>query len=379
MALQDYVKDDQYDNKDHRNEGKSIRDPYLRHGNNDHEQVNNRDKVNDLMSVRTEDKSRKRLFHHLLRILAVVLFLGIFICLTVFFFLYDFDKGSSDEVIFVGKSNIATVPSNTVDSTSILSENGDILPESKQNITLVPEKKVAVTPEKKVTSAPVQTSSNNTKKEVKPTNQQTYYYDNHSQYDYLAQYDNHSQYEGLSQYDNSFQYENLSRYDNRFQYENLSRYDNSFQYENLFQSKYKYQYDNYRYEDYYANNWNGQRFNEINSNYFSYSEPQVSFPESFKQREETTFSSSKKSYPVIGERAYNDYLEKNLRKLPDSACDGEYGKIILMFKVNERGRPYDIAILRSLCPTVDEEAIRLLQTGSNWTPCDNYARIEIYF
>ena len=355
MALQDYVKDDQYDNKDHRNEGKSIRDPYLRHENNDHEQVNNRNKVNDLMSVKTEDKSRKRQFRHLLRVLAIVLFLGIFICLTVFFFLYDFDKGTSDDIIFVGNSNVANVPSNTVDSTSVLGENGDITPESEQNIIPVPEKKVTVTPEKKITSVPVKTSSNNTKKEVKPTNQQTYNYDNRSQYDYLAQYDNRSQYGGQSQYDNSFRYEDL------------------------FQSKDKYQYDKYRYEDNYRDYRSGQSYYETTGNYRSYGESQVSFPESFRLKEETTDYSSKKSYPVIGEKAYNDYLEKNLRKIPDNVCGENHGKIILLFKVNTKGRPYDIAILRSLCPSVDELAIRLLQEGSNWTPCENYARLEIYF
>ena len=366
MALQDYVKDDQYDNKDHRNEGKSIRDPYLRHENEDHEQVNNRNKVNDLMSVRTEDKSRKKLFRRLLRVLAIILFLGMFICLTVFFFIYDFDKSTSDDVILVGNSNITTVPSNTVDSTSVPDDNSDITSVPEIKVTSAPTKIVTPAPAKNTTSGSTKTS--NVKKKSQPTNQQMYFYDN------FSRYDNRYQYGDLSKYDYNYQYQNPSRYDYNYQYQNPSRYDKSFQYEDLFRSKGKNQYT-----DYYADNRNGQRFNEISHNDYSYNEPQVSFPESFKQRAEKIDNSSKKSYPVIGEKAYNDYLEKNLRKLPDNACGGNYGKLILMFKVDPKGRPFDIAVLRSLCKSVDEEAIRLLKEGSDWTACDNYARLEIIF
>ena len=376
MALQDYVKDDQYDNRDHRNGEKSMRDPYLRHENKDHEPVNNRNVVNDLMSIKPEDKSRKRQFRRFLRVLAVIVFLGLFICLTVFFFIYDFEKSGSEDVIFVGNSNTATIPSNTLSNTAAPDENKDITPITKSNSAPTPTIKVTPVPPakkiipasgNKVASNTVQTGSNNIKKQAKPTNQQAYFYDNFSQYDYTHQYDNHFQYEYSPRYNNNFQYEDWSRYDNNFRYEDRSRYDNHFRYEDLF-----------KYEDNYRAYRNIQPSYEISGNYLSYSDSRVSFPESFKQREVTTGNSVKKSYPVIGERAYNEYLEKNLRKFPNNACGENNGKIILMFKVNAKGRPFDIAILRSLCQSIDEEAIRLLEGGSNWTPCDNYARLEIY-
>jgi hypothetical protein len=83
--------------------------------------------------------------------------------------------------------------------------------------------------------------------------------------------------------------------------------------------------------------------------------------------------------PVIGESAYKEYLEKNRKRSGGSASESKHGKVILLFQVNEKGRPVKITVLRSLSQEADNEAIRLLQNGPNWTISEKNARLEILF
>jgi len=86
------------------------------------------------------------------------------------------------------------------------------------------------------------------------------------------------------------------------------------------------------------------------------------------------------STPVAGEKAYNDYIEKNRRPLSKyDDCSSLHGKVILSFKVNKQGRPEDITVFRSLCRAADREAIRLLQNGPDWTVNNKVNRLEINF
>ena len=109
----------------------------------------------------------------------------------------------------------------------------------------------------------------------------------------------------------------------------------------------------------------------------------TSFPEVKKETEvimETTNDFDKPSMPVGGEKAFNDYIEKNRRQLTAyDDCGAIHGNVILTFKVNRRGRPEEINILRSLCRSADREAIRLLQNGPDWTVSDSTIRLEINF
>ena len=83
--------------------------------------------------------------------------------------------------------------------------------------------------------------------------------------------------------------------------------------------------------------------------------------------------------PVSGDKAFKDYIENNQWQLSDANCRNQQGKVILLFKVNAHGRPFDIAVLRSLCPAADKEAVRLLQNSPDWTVSDYINRLEIIF
>ena len=86
------------------------------------------------------------------------------------------------------------------------------------------------------------------------------------------------------------------------------------------------------------------------------------------------------SKPVAGEKAYNDYIEKNRNPLSSyDDCGSLHGKVILSFSVNKQGRPEEINIFRSLCRAADKEAIRLLQNGPDWTVSNKVTRLEINF
>ena len=83
------------------------------------------------------------------------------------------------------------------------------------------------------------------------------------------------------------------------------------------------------------------------------------------------------SKPVVGEKAYIEYLESNVKKLSNNICEGRHGTVILLFNVNEKGRPVNIAVLRSLCREADREVIRILQNGPDWTVSNLTARLEV--
>jgi len=83
--------------------------------------------------------------------------------------------------------------------------------------------------------------------------------------------------------------------------------------------------------------------------------------------------------PASGEAAYSDYIKTNRKPVTSDPGEMRQGKVILMFNVNESGRPVDISVLRSLNQAADKEAIRLLQNGPKWTASDKNAYLEVEF
>lgn len=81
--------------------------------------------------------------------------------------------------------------------------------------------------------------------------------------------------------------------------------------------------------------------------------------------------------PVIGKKAYQDYLKTNCIQPSEKSC--KKGEVTIEFRVNYQGRPYDIQVIKSLCPEADVEAIRLIEKGSNWTYGTKKIKINIKF
>ncbi len=82
--------------------------------------------------------------------------------------------------------------------------------------------------------------------------------------------------------------------------------------------------------------------------------------------------------PEMGYSAYRRYLSDNLAT-PTDECANVKGRVVLTFNVNSSGRPYNIQVKRSLCPSADQEAIRLVNEGGRWTIGDGQVRLSIKF
>ena len=70
--------------------------------------------------------------------------------------------------------------------------------------------------------------------------------------------------------------------------------------------------------------------------------------------------------PKGGFKKYEKYIRQNLHK-PQAAIDaGVNGTVTLGFQIDEKGKPIDIKVSRSLGHGYDEEAVRLLENGPKW-------------
>jgi hypothetical protein len=83
--------------------------------------------------------------------------------------------------------------------------------------------------------------------------------------------------------------------------------------------------------------------------------------------------------PVSGEKAYRKYLKDNRIRPVDEACKDVRGDVKLRLSVDTNGRPMGITIIKSLCPSADREAIRLIEEGPDWTPGNKTAEITVKF
>lgn len=86
-----------------------------------------------------------------------------------------------------------------------------------------------------------------------------------------------------------------------------------------------------------------------------------------------------KPEPIGGMKEYKKYIEQNLVRPSDPSCQKIKGKVFLQFSVNTSGHPKNITVKKSLCPSLDQEAIRLLKDGPKWKAGNTTAEIEVKF
>jgi len=70
--------------------------------------------------------------------------------------------------------------------------------------------------------------------------------------------------------------------------------------------------------------------------------------------------------PVTGIQAYMDYIQRNLKHPTDEECRDVKGAVVVMFKIGQSGRPYNIRVTQGLCSSINKEAIRLIINGPDW-------------
>lgn len=69
-----------------------------------------------------------------------------------------------------------------------------------------------------------------------------------------------------------------------------------------------------------------------------------------------------------GFEALIKYLDDNVRYPDEALKDAIEGKVIVRFDVNKDGSISDIAIVRSLQPLLDAEAVRVINAMPKWNP-----------
>ncbi len=82
-----------------------------------------------------------------------------------------------------------------------------------------------------------------------------------------------------------------------------------------------------------------------------------------------------KPQPVIGMKAYKEYLKSNAKLSGDSS--NSKGKVTVSFYLDASGKPYNIQVEKSTCPDCNKKAIELIQNGSSWTPSTGNELIKV--
>ena len=70
--------------------------------------------------------------------------------------------------------------------------------------------------------------------------------------------------------------------------------------------------------------------------------------------------------PAEGYVKFDDYITTNLKTPEELKIKSLSGEVQLAFDVDKNGQPVNITVVKSLCQTCDEEAIRLLKEGPKW-------------
>ena len=82
---------------------------------------------------------------------------------------------------------------------------------------------------------------------------------------------------------------------------------------------------------------------------------------------------------AIGDREYQAYLKRELIRPTDDECKDAKGSVSVSFNVDGNGRPYNLSIAKSLCPSADREAIRLVKDGPGWIKGNEKVWVHVRF
>lgn len=69
-----------------------------------------------------------------------------------------------------------------------------------------------------------------------------------------------------------------------------------------------------------------------------------------------------------GKKGWADYLSNNIKYPKDAITKRIEGTVIIQFIVTQSGRVIKAEVIKSVHPSLDEEALRLIQESPNWNP-----------
>lgn len=83
---------------------------------------------------------------------------------------------------------------------------------------------------------------------------------------------------------------------------------------------------------------------------------------------ETLYPTAELASPVVGKKAFQQYLESSARYPALAAREGISGRVVLEITIEPDGSISNYEIIRSLSKECDEELIRLVKEGPRWRP-----------
>ncbi len=65
---------------------------------------------------------------------------------------------------------------------------------------------------------------------------------------------------------------------------------------------------------------------------------------------------------------FQTWVQKNLVYPPDAIKAGIFGKVLVQFSVDEKGKLGYVKVLRGVSPSLDEETVRVIKSSPDWVP-----------
>jgi protein TonB len=78
-------------------------------------------------------------------------------------------------------------------------------------------------------------------------------------------------------------------------------------------------------------------------------------------------------YPGGDEELFK-YLATNIKYPSDAKEQNIEGRVICQFVINRDGSVSDVVVVRSIAPSLDAEAVRVISAMPNWTPGEQHGQ-----
>lgn len=103
-------------------------------------------------------------------------------------------------------------------------------------------------------------------------------------------------------------------------------------------------------------------------------------PKSVENKPERTVLTEVDEMPEFpgGERELLKFISHNIKYPADALEQGINGRVICSFTINEDGTVSDAEVIRPLFPSLDAEAIRVINTMPRWTPAKDKGKIVAF-
>jgi len=69
-----------------------------------------------------------------------------------------------------------------------------------------------------------------------------------------------------------------------------------------------------------------------------------------------------------GQAALIKYLAKNTQYPKEAKEKDKSGKVTVFFVINKNGKTENVKVVNGICPSIDKEAVRVVETMPKWKP-----------